>query len=83
MLYTCTIQAKLFFFTFASITNDVLLKSELPRCAVVHVLQRDAQLVHDVLGAPGASGGAAAAEPAAKEHVENVHRRREPRTATA
>ena len=37
----------------AAVTDDVLLEGELPHAAVVHVLQRDRQLVHQVLGSPG------------------------------
>lgn len=56
-------------------TNDILLQSEFPGRAVVHVFQGHVERVHQVLGPSGSamSVTSEASAAAAEEHVEEVH----------
>jgi hypothetical protein len=58
--------------TFTQIANNVLLQGQLPGDAVLHVLQGQAQLMHDVLGATR-PWGLTPIKSSFKKRVDDVH----------
>ena len=70
--------------TFTRVANDVLLQGQLPRRAVVHILQGDTQLMHDVLRASRpALPWTAKTAPTSEKHVKDVHGTGEAWSATS